>query len=82
MLWLAAIGAIVNLLVLAWIWRLRARPAAHWRRREISARERRSEGLQVALAVLTLVLVGLETWTHPMVHRTGPPPVATSSSTH
>jgi type VI protein secretion system component VasK len=82
MLWLAAIGAIVNLLVLAWIWRLRARPAAQWRRREISARERRSEGLQVALAVLTLVLVGLETWTHPMVHRTGPPPVATSSSTH
>jgi len=74
MLSLAAAGAIVNLAVLAWIWHLRARPSAQWRRREISRKERRSERLQVALAILTLVLVGLETWTHPMVHRTGPPP--------
>jgi len=27
------------------------------------------------LAIVTLVLVGLETWTHPMVHRTGAAPV-------
>jgi hypothetical protein len=74
MLVVAAVGAIVNLAVLAWIWRLRARPSAQWRRREISPRERRSERLQVAMAILTLILVGLETWTHPMVHRAGPPP--------
>ena len=74
MLILAAVGAIVNLAVLAWIWHLRARPSAQWRRREIGKKERRSERLQVALAVVTLVLVGLETWTHPMVHRSGPPP--------
>jgi len=74
MLTIAAVGAIVNLAVLAWIWHLRARPAAQWRRREISQKERRSERLQVALAILTLVLVGLETWTHGMVHRKGPPP--------
>ena len=74
MLILAAVGAIVNLAVLAWIWHLRARPSAQWRRREISWKERRSERLQVALAVVTLVLVGLETWTHPMVHRTGTAP--------
>ena len=74
MLILAAVGAIVNLAVLAWIWHLRARPSAQWRRREITKKERRSERLQVALAVVTLVLVGLETWTHPMVHRSGPPP--------
>jgi hypothetical protein len=80
MLWIAAAGAIVNLMVLAWIWRLRARPSAQWRKREISSRERRSEWLQVALAILTLALVGLETWTHPIVHRTGsPPPVVRSS---
>ena len=30
----------------------------------------------VVLALVTLILVGLETWTHPMVHRTGPPPAA------
>ena len=80
MLALAALGAVVNLAVLAWIWHLRARPAAQWRRREISPKERRSEKLQVALAILTLVLVGLETWTHPMVHRTGPPPAVHGSS--
>jgi hypothetical protein len=74
MLILASVGAIVNLAVLAWIWHLRKRPSAQWRRREISRKERRSERLQVALAIVTLVLVGLETWTHPMVHRTGPPP--------
>ena len=74
MLILAAVGAIVNLAVLAWIWHLRARPSAQWRRREISKKERRSERLQVVLAVVTLVLVGLETWTHPMVHRSGSPP--------
>jgi len=74
MLILAATGAIVNLAVLAWIHHLRSQPSAQWRRREISSKERRSERLQIAFAVLTLVLVGLETWTHPMVHRTGSPP--------
>jgi len=74
MLILAATGAIVNLAVLAWIHHLRSQPSAQWRHREISSKERRSERLQIAFAVLTLVLVGLETWTHPMVHRTGPPP--------
>ena len=77
---LAAAGAIVNLLVLAWIWRLRAQSSAQWRRREIGPKERRSEQIQVALAILTLVLVGLETWTHPMIHRAGPPPTERSSS--
>jgi len=77
MLIVAAAGAIINLAVLAWIWHLRSRPSAQWRRRELSARQKRSERLQVVLAIITLILVGLETWTHPMVHRTGPPPVAT-----
>jgi hypothetical protein len=80
MLTIAAVGAIVNLAVLAWIWHLRARPSAQWRKREISRKERRSERLQVALAILTLVLVGLETWTHTIVHRTGPPPAGHSVS--
>ena len=75
---LATAGAILNLAVLAWISHLRSRPSAQWRRRELSAKEKRSERLQVAMAILTLVLVGLETWTHPKVHRTGPPPAALS----
>lgn len=74
MLILAAAGAIVNLAVLVWIWKLRSAPAAQWRKREISTKQRRSERLQVVLAIVTLILVGLEVWTHPMVHRSGPPP--------
>ena len=81
MLIFAAAGALVNLGVVAWIWRLRARPSAQWRRREISSRQKRSERLQVVLAVVTLILVGLETWTHTKIHRTGPPPPAHSSAT-
>lgn len=76
MLVAASVGALVNLAVLFWIWHLRARPSGQWRRREISKKEKRSERFQVALAILTLVLVGLETWTHTIVHRTGPPPAA------
>ena len=76
MLFLAAAGAVINLAVLAWIRHLRSRPSAQWRRRELSPKQRRSERLQLILAGVTLILVGLETWTHPMVHRTGPPPAA------
>lgn len=76
MLVLATVGSVVNLAVLAWIRHLRSRPAAQWRRHELSPKEKRSEKLQVAMALLTLVLVALETWTHPMVHRTGSPPAS------
>jgi hypothetical protein len=74
MLVLATVGAIVNLGVLAWIRHLRSRPEAQWRRRSLSLKEKRSEKLQVGMAILTLLLVGLETWTHAMVHRTATPP--------
>ena len=78
MLILATVGAVVNLAVLGWIRHLRNRPSAQWRRRELTPKQKRSEGLQVALAIITLLLVGLETWTHPMVHRKGPPPARNS----
>ena len=74
MLIVGALGALINLAVLVRVWRLRARASARWRRREISKKERRSERLQLALAIATLLLVGLETWTHHKMHRTGPPP--------
>ena len=76
MLIFATVGALVNLAVLAWIWRLRAQGSAQWRRRALTSKQRRSERLQVVLAIVTLILVGLETWTHTKIHRTGPPPAA------
>jgi len=74
MLVLATAGALVNLAVITWIRHLRNRPSAQWRRRERTPKEKRSERLQIVLAIVTLILVGLEMWTHPMVHRKGPPP--------
>lgn len=71
MLILATVGAVVNLAVIAWIRHLRANPSAKWRRTEPTQKQRRSERVQIVLAIVTLVLVGLETWTHPVIHRTG-----------
>jgi hypothetical protein len=72
MLILAVAGACVNLAVLLWIWQLRARPEAQWRRREVPKKQLRSERLQAAMAVLTLVLVGVESWAHVVIHRPHP----------
>jgi hypothetical protein len=74
MLIVGSLGAVINLAVLFRTRHLRNRASAGWRRRTLSRRERRWETLQVAMAVLTLLLVGLESWTHTMVHRTGSPP--------
>lgn len=72
MLILGGVGAAINLAVLIRVWRLRARASAGWRRREIPAKERRRERLQLVLAIVTLVLIAAEVWTHPMVHRHRP----------
>jgi len=74
MLVFAAVGALVNLGILAWIRHLRNQPSAEWRRREPTAKEKRSKRVQIFLSIVTLILVGLEVWTHSLVHRTGPPP--------
>jgi hypothetical protein len=65
----ALAGSLVNLYV---IWRIRAlrvRPSSQWRVQAVSAKQRRSELLQIALSVITLVLLAAEWITHPMVHR-------------
>ena len=80
MLVLAVAGSLVNLAVLAWIWRLRSRPEAKWRQKEVTPGQRRSERWQVAMALITLALVGVEMWAHVVVHRKPPtPPIAIQS---
>ena len=69
MLSIALIGAVVNLAVLAWVWHLRSRPEAQWRKQPITKKQRWSERLQVVMAIATLVLVGLEIYTHPIVNH-------------
>jgi hypothetical protein len=65
----ATIGALINLYVIWRIRTLRARPSSRWRVQAVSPKQRRSEFLQIALAIVTLVLVAAEWITHPMVHR-------------
>jgi hypothetical protein len=65
----ALIGSLINLYVIWRIRSLRARPASQWRMQAVSPKQRRSEVFQVALAIVTLVLVAAEWITHPMIHR-------------
>ncbi len=69
MMLIAVIGSVVNLYVIWRIRSLRARPAAQWRARPISAREKRGEVIQVVLAIVTLILVVAEYVTHLIIHR-------------
>lgn len=66
---LALLGSVLNLYVIWKARRLRNRPAAQWRKKPLSAAKLRSERFQIALAVVTLVLLAAEWITHPMVHR-------------
>ena len=69
MMILAVIGALVNLYSLWRVRSLRARPSARWRMQQLTPAKRRSERLQFALSIVTLVLLALEWITHPMIHR-------------
>ncbi len=62
-------GSLINLYVIWRIRSLRARPAAQWRTGPIPAKRVRSENLQIALAVITLLLVVAEWVTHRLVHN-------------
>lgn len=69
MMVIAVAGSLVNLYVLWRIRSLRSRPASQWRSVPVTAKQRRSETLQIVLAVVTLVLVVLEWATHRIVHN-------------
>jgi len=69
MLSIAVAGAVVNLAVLAWVWHLRGRPESQWRTQPITKKQSWSERLQVAMALATLLLAGLEIYTHPIVNH-------------
>lgn len=69
MMVLAFFGAVINLYVIWRIRRLRSKPAAQWRMQPVSKKKLNSERFQIALAILTLLLLASEWITHPMVHR-------------
>jgi hypothetical protein len=69
MMVLAFLGAVINLYVVGKVRRLRNKPAAKWRLQPVTKQKLNSERFQIALAILTLLLLAAEWITHPMVHR-------------
>ncbi|HKM68168.1 MAG TPA: hypothetical protein VJX70_13450 [Candidatus Acidoferrum sp.] len=64
MLMFALIGAVFNLLALWQVRRLRGREASAWRQKQISKSKFASEGVQLALSILTLILLAVESFYH------------------
>jgi hypothetical protein len=65
---LAVGGSAVNLYVIWRIRSLRARPSSQWRVEAVAPAKKRAESLQIALAILTLLLVAAE-WTIHIILR-------------
>ena len=65
MVLLALAGALFNLAAVWQVRRLRARPASAWRQKDrIAAGKLNSERVQLALSLLTLLLLAVEEWYH------------------
>ncbi|HTZ46402.1 MAG TPA: hypothetical protein VMH20_02350 [Verrucomicrobiae bacterium] len=64
MMLIALVGSLLNLLALWQVHRLRHRPASAWRQQPLTTSKRRSQTLQLALSVLTLVLLFAEEIAH------------------
>jgi hypothetical protein len=69
MMVLAFLGAVLNLYVIGKVRRLRSRPASQWRQQPLTKTKLNSERFQIALSILTLLLLAAEWITHPLVHR-------------
>ena len=68
MMVIAVLGSVLNLYVVWRIRSLRTRPASQWRAQPVTAKQRRSETIQIVLSVLTLLLVVSEIIAHHAVH--------------
>jgi hypothetical protein len=69
MMLFALFGTILNLFVIWQVRRLRRSPAAQWRLQPVTAKTLRSEGVQIALAIVTFAALLAEWITHPMIHH-------------
>jgi hypothetical protein len=69
MMLFAFLGAVVNLYVVWKVRQLRRRSASQWRQQPVARKKLNSERFQIALSVLTLLLLAAEWITHPLVHR-------------
>jgi hypothetical protein len=65
---LAIAGSVVNLYAIWRVRSLRARPSSQWRVGPVSPKKQRAESIQIVLAILTLLLVGVEWGIHIHLH--------------
>jgi hypothetical protein len=68
MIVVAVLRALVDLCVIRRIPSLRSRPASKWRLQPVDSKQHRSETAQIALSILTLVLVLTESLAHHHLH--------------
>ena len=64
MVMFALLGAVFNLVALWQVRRLRRRAASAWRQKMVSRSKFASEGVQLALSLLTLLLLAVESYYH------------------
>jgi ABC-type xylose transport system permease subunit len=69
MMIVAVAGSLINLYVIWRIRSLRARPSSQWRMASTPKGKIRAENFQIALAIITLILVIAEQATHLIVHN-------------
>ncbi len=69
MMLFALFGSLINLFVIWKVRSLRSKPAAQWRQKPVTTKKVNSERLQIALSILTLILLATEWILHPMIHR-------------
>ena len=66
---LAIAGSAINLYAIWRVRSLRVRPSSQWRVAPVSADKRRAESIQIAIAVVTLLLVTIEWTFHLHLHH-------------
>jgi cytochrome bd-type quinol oxidase subunit 2 len=69
MMLLALAGSLFNLVAIWQVRRLRGRSASAWRRKSLSGKKVSSERLQLALSVMTLVLLAVEYYYHLKIEK-------------
>jgi hypothetical protein len=70
MIVVALLGSLLNLAILMHVRHLRNRPAAQWRRKPLSLKQKRTEFAQLILSVSTLALIAVEEYIHLSLHHT------------
>jgi len=64
MMLMAFLGSVLNLAALQRVWSIRRNAASAWRLRPLSQQQRRSEFIQFAISILTLLLLVAELLAH------------------